>query len=197
MRAVRKGDIVPRTKQRDGIYQRADRPGEFWGSWQDASGRRRRRKLNAATLKQAQVLLNAEWMRADEIKTKGYTAPSKDSCGAVFDRYLNYQKPRLSHGSYERTKGIIEGYLRPAFGSLCVGEIRRTDIQDYVTRRAAVVSPGTTIKEANVLTGSLSWPRRTAHVDRCLPGLAAPDCGARRLYGNAPGRGSGASLAAR
>ncbi len=142
---------MAKTKQRDGIYQRKDRPGEFWGSWQDASGRRRRRKLNAATLQQARALLNAEKARADELKTKGYTAPSKDSFHAVTDQYLRHQKPRLSAGSYARTKGIIEGHLRPAFGTMAIGSIRRTDIQEYITRRAVDVSAATVVKEVNVL----------------------------------------------
>ena len=141
---------MPRAKARDGIYTRKDRPG-FWASWMDASGRRRRRKLNAATLQQARTLLNAEKARADELKTKGYAAPVADSFGLVLDRYLKYQKPRLSHGSYERTRGIVEGHLRPCFGRLRIGDMRRTDIQDYVTRRAGEASPGTTIKETNVL----------------------------------------------
>ena len=141
---------MPRVKPRDGVYQRPDRPG-FWGSWIDASGRRRRRKLNAATLQAARALLNAEKARADEIKTKGYSAPVADSFCSVLDRYLRYQKPRLSHRSYERTRGIAEAHLRPALGQLRIGDIRRTDIQDYVTKRAGEVSPGTTIKEANVL----------------------------------------------
>jgi len=141
---------MARTKARDGVYQRPDRPG-FWGSWVDASGRRRRRKLNAPTLQQARTLLNAEKARADELKTKGYAAPSADSFGSILDLYMKHQKPRLSHGSYGRTKGIAEKYLRPAFGQLRIGDIRRTDIQDYITRRAGEASAATTIKEANVL----------------------------------------------
>ena len=104
---------MPKAKARDGVYTRPDRPG-FWASWIDASGRRRRRKLNAATLQQARALLNAEKVRIDELKTKGYAAPTADSFGSVLDRYLKYQKPRLTPGSYARTKGIAEGHLRPA-----------------------------------------------------------------------------------
>ena len=46
-----------KTRERDGIYQRKDRPGQFWGSWIDASGKRRQRKLKAHTLQQARTLL--------------------------------------------------------------------------------------------------------------------------------------------
>jgi integrase len=96
-------------------------------------------------------LLDAERSRADELRTKGYTAPAEDRVATVLDRYQKHQKPRLSLGSYDRTKGIIDNQLRPTFGSRRIGDLRRTDIQDYVTRRATEVSPGTVVKELNVL----------------------------------------------
>jgi integrase len=144
---------VPRgkAKDRDGIYTRKDRPGQFWGSWIDAGGRRRQRKLNAHTLQQARTLLNAEKARVDKQKTLGYAPPTRDSFSSILERYLKHQKPRLSARSYERTNGIIERQLRPAFGSLRLADIKRADIQDYVTERAGEVSPGSVVKELNVL----------------------------------------------
>ena len=68
-----------KTKDRDGIYTRADRPGTFWGSWIDASGKRRQRKLEAHTLTQARIRLNEEKSKvADELKL-GHAPPSKES----------------------------------------------------------------------------------------------------------------------
>lgn len=140
-----------KAKDRDGIYTRKDRPGQFWGSWIDAGGRRRQRKLNAHTLQQARTLLNAEKARVDKQKTLGYAPPTRDSFSSILERYLKHQKPRLSARSYERTNGIIERQLRPAFGSLRLADIKRADIQDYVTERAGEVSPGSVVKELNVL----------------------------------------------
>ena len=140
-----------RAKDRDGVFTRKDRPGQFYGSWIDASGRRRKRKLTAHTLQQARTLVAAEKARVDEQRTKGYAAPTRESFASLLPRYLRHQKPRLSQRSYERAAGIVENQLRPAFGELPMGNIRRAEIQQYVTRRAGEVSPGSVTKELNVL----------------------------------------------
>jgi integrase len=141
-----------RTKDRDGVFTRKDRPGQFYGSWIDATGRRRKRKLAAPTLQQARTLVAAEKARVDEQRTKGYAAPTKDSFASILPRYLKHQKPpQLSQRSFERTAGIVENQLRPTFGAMRLGAIRRADIQEYITERAGEVSPGSVVKELNVL----------------------------------------------
>lgn len=140
-----------KTKDRDGVFTRKDRPGCFYGSWMDASGRRRKRKLAVHTLQQARSLVQAEKARVDEQRTKGYAAPTKDSFASILPRYLRHQKPRLSERSYERTQGILENQLRPAFGTMQLGNMRRAEIEQYVTERAGEVSPGSVVKELNVL----------------------------------------------
>jgi integrase len=140
-----------KAKDRDGVFVRKDRPGTFFGSWTDASGRRRKRKLEAATLQQAQTLLAAEKRRVDKQRTLGYAPPTKESFASILARYLKHQKPRLSERSYERTEGIIENQLRRRFGEMRLGGIPRADIQHYVTERAGEVSPGSVVKELNCL----------------------------------------------
>src|SRR5271155_4344327 len=122
-------------QRRDGVYTRADRPG-FWGSWTDAKGKRRQRKLQAYTLQQARTLLSAEKARVDKQKTLGYAPPTRDSFASILDRYLKHQKPHLSQRSYERATGIIERQLRPTFGGLRLADIKRADIQNYIVERA-------------------------------------------------------------
>ncbi len=146
-----------KTKDRDGVFTRKDRPGNFYGSWIDASGRRRKRKLAAHTMQQARTLVAAEKARVDEQRTKGYAAPTQDTFVSLLPRYLKHQKPRLSQRSYERTSGIVENQLRPAFGALPMGSIRRPEIEDYITRRAGEVSAGSVTKELNVLKHILVW----------------------------------------
>jgi len=141
---------MPKAKERDGVYQRKDRAG-WWASWIDANGRRRQRKLNAHTLQQARALVAAERARAEKQRTLGYAEPTAETFAAVLRRYLQYQKPRLSQQSYERTAGVLENHLRPAFGAMRLGNIRRPEIQQYVTRRAGEVSPASVVKELNVL----------------------------------------------
>lgn len=142
---------MPKAKDRDGVFTRKDRPGTFYGSWLDASGRRRKRKLNAPTLTQARELVAAEKTRADEQKTKGYAAPTKESFASLLPRCLKHQKNRISAASFKRTQGIIDNQLRPVFGSMPMGGIRRMDVQGFVTERSGEVSPGSVVKELNVL----------------------------------------------
>jgi integrase len=102
-------------------------------------------------MQQARTLVAAEKVRVDEQRTKGYSAPTKDTFASLLPRYLKHQKPRLSERSYQRTSGIVENQLRPVFGAMHVGSIRRADLQQYVTERAGAVSPGSVVKELNVL----------------------------------------------
>jgi integrase len=139
-----------KVKDRDGIYQRKDRPG-FWGSWIDASGRRRQRKLEAHTLQQARTLLSAEKARVEKTVTLGYSPPSAETFLAVSERFLKHQRVRLTPRSYERESGIMEAHLRPFFGAVKLAEVRRADVQKYVTYRSSKVSPGSVVKELNVL----------------------------------------------
>lgn len=139
-------------KDRDGIYQRKDRPGQFWGSWIDASGKRRQRKLTAHTLQQARTLLNAEKARVEKIVTLGYAPPSAESLEAVSKRFLKHQKARLTPPAYKREEGILDAHLKPFFGEKTkVAAIRRADVQKYITHRSGEVSPASIVKELNVL----------------------------------------------
>jgi integrase len=141
-----------KTRERDGIYQRKDRPGQFWGSWIDASGKRRQRKLTAHTLQQARTLLNAEKARVEKTVTLGYAPPSAESLEVVSKRFLKHQKARLTPAAYKREDGIMAAHLRPFFGDKTrLAAIRRADVQKYITHRSGEVSAASIVKELNVL----------------------------------------------
>jgi integrase len=139
-----------KTKDRDGIYQRKDRPG-WWASWVDASGKRRQRKLEAHTLQQARTLLSAEKARVEKTVTLGYAPPSAETFEAVSSRFLKHQKARLTPAAYTREDGIMEAHLKPFFGTVKLAEVRRADVQKYITHRCGKVSAGSIVKELNVL----------------------------------------------
>ncbi len=144
-----------RTKDRDGIYTRKDRAG-FWASWIDAQGRRRQRKLDAHTLTQARTLLNAEKARVEKTVTMGYAPPTVESFAIVSERFLVHQKARLTPASYTRDKGIITAHLKPFFRETRIADLRRADVQRYITHRSGEVAPGSMVKELNVLKHLLS-----------------------------------------
>lgn len=178
-----------KVKDRDGVYQRKDRPGTWWGSWIDASGKRRQRKLEAHTMQQARSLLNAEKARVEKIRTLGYAPPSEESFSAIAKRFLKHQKARLTPAAYTREDGIIETHLKPFFGEgTKLASIRRADVQRYVTERSGEVSAGSVTKELNVLKHLMSlaveWeliPANPAH------GVKSPKAPAGRVRYLQPG----------
>lgn len=140
-----------RKRERDGIFTRKDRPGAFYGSWTDASGRRRKRKLDAHTLQQARGVLAAERAKAEKARVLGYTPPGKETFAEIAPRYLKHQRARLTPRAYERTRGVVEGQLKSAFGTIKIANIRRADVQRYTTERSSKVAPGSVVKELNIL----------------------------------------------
>ena len=149
---------MPRGKvrDRDGIFTRKDRPGAFYGSWVDATGKRRKRKLEAATLQQARALVAAEKQRAEKIKTQGIVEPTRDTFASVMVTHLKDQKRKLTEKSYVRTSGIANKYLTPFFGSMTLGKIQRPQVLEYLRTRNEA-TPGTIAKELNVLKGFFTW----------------------------------------
>ena len=136
-------------KSADGVYRRKDRDG-FWISWADAQGRRRWRKTHAQTLTQARAARAAELVRVEQSKVLGFAAPGEESFADLTARFLIHQKARLSNKAYTRESGLVRQHLQPFFAGR-VSAIRRVDIQRYITKRCAEVSPYSVQKEINSL----------------------------------------------
>jgi len=135
--------------QSDGVFTRKDRPG-YWISWFDAQGKRRYRKTNARTLGEARKLRNAELVRVEQAKALGFTPASEDGFETLADRFIEYQKVRLTDRAYERERAIVENHIKPFFPS-AIASVRRVDVQRYVTERRAKVSAHSVQKEINIL----------------------------------------------
>ncbi len=147
-------------KDRDGIYQRKDRPGTWWGSWIDANGKRRQRKFEAHTLTQARDLLQGEKEKADKQRVDGEITPTKDLFKKFAAVFLDYQKRRIapkpakgriSRAEYARQKGIVEKHLNGFFGEMRLALISQKNVNAYIDTRIGKVSDGTIIKEINAL----------------------------------------------
>jgi integrase len=138
---------------RDGVFQRKDRQG-WYVSYLDAQGRRRKEKVHAHTLQQARDTLARRRDGVERTKVLGFTPPTNDDFDKLADRYLNYQKPRLTARAYDRESGIVENHLKPAFKGK-VASIRRHDIQNYVTDRGIEAAPASVTKEYRCLSHML------------------------------------------
>jgi integrase len=142
---------MPRAKRdRDGIYQRRDRAG-YWISYTDAQGRRKQCKVKANTLTQARDTLRDKALAAEKQRDRGYAPPGKETFAEVMPRYLSHQRARLTAAAYARTKGIVETHLKNSFGPVRLADIRRGDVQKYITERSAAVSPASVVRELNTL----------------------------------------------
>lgn len=136
-------------QKRDGVYQRADRAG-WWISWTDAQGRRRFRKTDAQNITQAKQIRAAELLNVEKAKMLGHNPPGKDTFAEVADRYLKYQRARLTPKAYEREESIIRIHLAP-FSNLKLSSIRKADIQRYVTEATGERAPASVRKELTAL----------------------------------------------
>ena len=138
----------------DGVHQRDGRKG-YYLSWVDAQGKRHRRKAKGFLLGEARAELRKKRTRATEAVILGYMPPSDDSFREVAGRYLEYQKPRVTVREYERQRLIVNKHLDPFFSGK-IKEIRRVNVQRYITKRSGMVSAATVRKEVNVLKHMLN-----------------------------------------
>jgi len=136
-------------KDSDGVYTRKDRPG-YWMHWRDAQGRRRWRKLNVRTLRQARSARAAELVRVEQARCLGFAPPGQETFSDTATRFLAHQKARLTTKAYQRESGIVSNHLSQFFPGR-LASIRRVDIQRYVTKRVGEVSAHSVTKELNVL----------------------------------------------
>lgn len=137
----------------DGIFTRKDRPGAFYITWIDAQGKRRKRRTDARNLRQAGQSRRAELVEVERAKALGFTPPGRESFAEIADRFVAYQRARLTPRAFERESGIIENHLKEFFAGRRMASIRRVDVGAYVTARGGRVdvSAHSVQKELNVL----------------------------------------------
>jgi integrase len=164
----------------DGIFQRVDRPGYFY-SWTDAQGRRRKRKAKGLTLGEARAERAAEVLRVSQARILGFAPPTEDTFEETAKRFLNHQRARLTPQTYQRERGIVEGHLEPFFkGKLA--EIRRGDLQRFVTERSGKVRAASVLRELNTLKHLLRLGVEWEIIPlNCAQGVKAPRVGPGRL----------------
>jgi integrase len=138
---------MPKLRKRDGLYWRKDRKA-WWVSFVDAQGRRVRKPAP-----DAQNHDEAGTFRADERREvrqqaslkPGEVLACRDSFADVADKYLRYQKPRLTPKSYEREAGIVDDFKAFFTGRLV--DVTSSQVSDFVTERLGKVSKSSTRKE--------------------------------------------------
>jgi integrase len=141
-------------KRRDGVYWRKDRR-KYYLSYIDERGERQRPPASL-NWDESQTMLAEAVARVQERKRElaklrpGEILPCDDSFAAVADRFLAYQKPRLSDKGYERDRGIVEEHLKPLFAGT-LAEVTPAEVSDFLTMRLGKVSKSSARKELTTL----------------------------------------------
>lgn len=140
---------MPKQRKRDGVYWRKDR-GMYWLSFVDATGKRVRKPGAQSWEDAKRVLAEATLHEKNKASLKpGEVLPCEDSFADVADRFLAYQKPRITAKSYEREASIV-AHLKEFFAGPLAG-IGSAQVSDYVTLRLGKVSKSSVRKELNSL----------------------------------------------
>ena len=139
---------MPKAKERDGVYQRTDRPG-WWVSYIDANGHRVRRKCAAQTRSQAMTFLSNIKTLEEKARTLGVRPASEIATEALLERFTRHQKTRIRPTTFERLGGIL-GTLKAHLPAQAKAITKRT-IADYIEVRSETVAPGTVAKEISTL----------------------------------------------
>jgi integrase len=128
----------------DGVYKRKDRDGYFL-QWVDPNGKRRFAKATARYLDGAREE-RRQYIRGEHPKqTAGQTQRTEITFADVANKFLAYQKPRLSMEGYDREEGIA-AHLKEVFGGKLL-DITSSQVSDYLTVRLAKVSNASARKE--------------------------------------------------
>jgi integrase len=100
-------------------------------------------------------VLASRKLEVEKARVLGFTPPGDDSFDELAERYLAYQRPRLSQRSFERDSGVVEKHLKPRFRGK-VAAIRKADVQNYLTERSEKASAGSVAKEFRTLSHMLN-----------------------------------------
>jgi len=138
---------MPKQRKRDGLYWRKDRRA-WWVSFIDASGRRVRKPAPDAQTHDEAFSFRADERREERDKSKlkpGEVLACKDSFADIVEKFLKYQKPRLTPRAYAREAGIAV-HLK-AFFTGKLAEVASSQVSDFVTARLGKVSKSSVRKE--------------------------------------------------
>jgi integrase len=136
---------MPKQRKRDGVYWRKDCR-KYWISYVDEKGKRQR-EPGSENRDEAELMLAEAKIRVSKNRKlgPGELPECLYSFADVVDRFLAYQKPRITPRAYQREAGIV-AHLK-AFFSGQLADITSCQVSDYVTARLGKVSKSSVRKE--------------------------------------------------
>jgi integrase len=141
---------MPKQRKRDGVYWRRDCR-KYWISYVDENGNRQREPASVNWDDAHSMLAGKITMRNEKKDLKpGEVLACRDTFAEVADKFLAYQKARLTPKAYEREAGIVTSHLKPFFSEK-LAEITSSRVSDYVTARLGDVKKSSVKKELGTL----------------------------------------------
>jgi len=130
----RRRNVMPRAKERDGVYERPDRPG-WWVSYMTAEGERVRKKVTASTLTQALDCLQRLKYGDEREAALGVRSESDITTEDLFARFVKYQKVHLRPRTFQGLDSILK--VLKAHLPVLAKSITKGSVSDYITTRMA------------------------------------------------------------
>lgn len=125
------------------------------------SGKRKQKTetLVGVTKRQAEATVAA---REAAVLRGEYGSGSDIQMNELFDRFMQVKADRLAPASLHRYDGLLDVYLRPAFGTRTVGSVKASDLVSAYARWTQRRISGRTVRHAsdlmrNVLNRAVKW----------------------------------------
>jgi len=143
------------------------------------SGKARQQKreiLSGVTKQEAEAILakRIEAVKRDELRCDVGMTMSE-----LFDKFMAAKRRRLEPTSIARYESLIATYLRPTFGAMELGALRRAHLLEAYDRwetRAGRRPSGRTIRHAHdLLRAILNWAMSLDYIERNVAARIAPE----------------------
>ncbi len=143
---------MAKAKARDGVFQRSDRAG-WWVSYVDASGVRKKVKVQANTRTQALTALEGLRTKAQKERILGVKHTSDITLEALLARYKRHQKTRIRATTFDRIDAILKTLIShlPALAK----DITKRTVSEFISERSTEVAAASVAKEVSVLKHAL------------------------------------------
>ena len=176
-----------RGRRREDLHEKS--PGVWVARWRIAGrvGRRYQKTFEADDEKQARETLKI--LKGESVKRRrsGEGDPERITFGALAALYFDSRQRHMTPDGIERTRGIIENHLVPAFGARRVAALTASDVENYLAARVdAGASPATANREWNTARAILRFGDRKRnipeHITRKVDSFKLPDGGAKKVF---------------
>ncbi len=123
-----------------------DPKGPWWADFNDAQGRRRRINLHVVEKRVATESLNDKLAKVARREHLGVVDDSASSFGDFAEEWWQRVRPGLRETTRDRWRNVLEGHLRPEFGSQALRFVTLAQVEGYEARRLEAGAAPATVR---------------------------------------------------